>query len=64
MWILGLSIGLVAFVLGAVLSILAFMDASGLDGMLLRIVLAAVGSAMVCGFLVWGLAFRRQTSEE
>ena len=54
MWVWGMGIGLVAFVVGAVFSIIAFMDASGLDGMLPGIVLAAVGSLMVCGFLVWG----------
>lgn len=63
MWVVGMGVGLVAFVLGAVLSILAFMDAQGFDGMLLGSALAAVGSVMVCGFLVWGLVSRRRTSE-
>jgi hypothetical protein len=64
MWAVGMSVGFVAFVVGAVLSFLAFMDASGLDGMLPGIVLAAVGCVMFWGFLVWRLALRRRTSEE
>lgn len=64
MWAVGMGVGFVAFVVGAVFSFLAFMDASGLDGMLPGIVLAAVGCVMFWGFLVWGLALRRRTSEE
>lgn len=63
MWVLGMGVGLVAFVLGAVLSILAFMDGTGLDGLWPPFALAAVGSVMVCGFLVWGLVSRSRTSE-
>jgi len=43
--------------------LLDFMYVSGLDGMLPGIVLAAVGSLMVCGFLTWGFVCRRRTSE-
>ncbi len=61
---LGVGVGIVVFVVGAVFSIIAFMDASGPDGMLFGLVLAAVGNVMFWGFLVWGLASRRRVYEE
>lgn len=64
MWVLGMGVGLVAFVVGAVFSILAFMDGTGLDGMLPGFALAAVGNVMLWGFLVWGLACRRGIPDE
>lgn len=63
MWLWGMGLGFVAFVGGAVFSILTFMDGSGLEPMLPGIVLAAVGSGMVCGFLVWRLVYQRKISE-
>ncbi|MHB1345550.1 MAG: hypothetical protein ACYCX3_14525 [Thermoleophilia bacterium] len=64
MWVLGVVVGVVAFVVGAVVSTLAFLNASGLEAMLPGIVLAALGSLMAFGFLVWGIVFRRRTSDE
>jgi|GEM_PF-6545633 len=64
MWVLGVVVGVAAFVVGAVISTLAFLNASGLEAMLPGVVLAALGSFMGCGFLVWGLVVRRRTSDE
>ena len=64
MWVWGMGVGLVIFVAGSLLSIFAFLDASGLDGMLPGIVLAAVGSATFFGFLLWGLVRQRSTRGE
>jgi hypothetical protein len=63
MWVWGIVIGFVVFVAGAVFSILTWWDGYGLEAMLPGIVLAALGSVMVGGFLVWGLAYRRGISE-
>ena len=61
MWVVGVVVGTVAFVVGAGLAILAFTEAEGIDGMLPGIVLAAVGCAMFWGFLLWGMFSRRGT---
>ena len=63
MWVLGMGVGLVGFVVGGVYTILAFMDGRGFEGMLPGFGLAAIGCVMFWGFLVWGLASRRRTSE-
>lgn len=64
MWVVGVVVGVVAFVVGAVISTLAFLNASGLEAMLPGFVLAALGSFMGCGFLVWRLVVRGRTSDE
>ena len=64
MWVVGVVVGVVALVVGAVISALAFLDASGFGAMLPGIVLAALGSFMALGFLVWGIVVGRRTSDE
>lgn len=61
MWVWGMAIGLVVFIGGTVLGILAFLDAQGFGGVLPGFLVSTVGLAIFWGFLLWEFLRRRRT---